>query len=629
MRRFRIAACWLGFGGFLLLLSSTSLVHAQVPPALTPDQRTKMAPVNPPPLARPVESTPEPPTAAAQPQSLLTTLFDPPTGFAGPSGIVPSEVQGNSDFVPLEDRWRIGFPEWDRYGKGHPPVDDYPYQPGSPHDPYNLNVLKGDYPIIGQNTFLDLTLTSFTLLNPRQVPTQTTPFESTARPFSPDFFGRPQQLESAEYLSLSMDLFHGDAGFKPVDWRIKLTPVFNINSLDVDELAVVSPDVRKGTTRWRTFMSLEEWFAEYKLADLSPDYDFLSIRAGSQPFVSDFRGFIFADINRAIRLFGTAESNRDQFNLAVFYQLEKDTNSFLNTFENRNQTVAIANFYRQDFLFPGYTAQLNAVYNQDEPTTHYDKNGFLVRPDPVGVFQPHRVDVVYLGWTGDGHIGPFNISNAFYWAVGHDSLNPLANKPQSINAQFAALELSYDRDWVRFRSSFLFASGDGNPNNAHATGFDAIFDDPQFAGGKFSYWQSQAIPLFATNLKNQASFLPDLRPSKTEGQVNFVNPGLELLNFGIDFDITPKLRLVNNLNFLWFDKTASLETLTFQDNIHRSIGADISSGLEYRPLLSNNIILALGVATLLPGRGFQDIYDPFNGTVRCLVAGLAQLTLQY
>ena len=585
--------------------------------------------VQPPPLNRPLSAPPEPSDAPQAPEPILVTPVDPPIGFVGPSGIAPSETQQNSRFAPVEDRWRIGFPEWDRYGLGHPPVDDYPYQPGRWWDPFNQNVLKGDYPLIGQHTFFELTATSFTLLNPREVPTQTTPFESTARPDSLDFFGRPQQLVAAEYLSLSFDLFHGDAAFKPVDWRIKLTPVFNVNTLALNELANVNPDVRKGTSRNRTFFALEEWFVEYKLFDYGPNYDFVSIRAGAQPFASDFRGFIFADINRAVRIFGTSESNRNQFNLAFFAQLEKDTNSALNTFQDRHQRLAIANFYRQDFLFPGYTAQVNCVYNRDARSIKFDTNGFLVRPDADGVFQPHQVDVVYLGVTGDGHIGPYNISNAFYWAIGHDSLNPIANQPQNINAQFAALELSYDRDWVRFRVSCLYGSGDGDPNNGHACGFDAVLDNPQFAGGGFSYWQSQMIPLFSTNLKNRGSFFPDLRASKIQGQANFVNPGIIVANVGIDFDVTPKLKLINNFNLLWFDKTASLETLTFQGDIDRAIGADLSAGLEYRPLLSNNVIVRLGIAALLPGKGFRDVYDPFNGTIHQLLAGLGELTLKY
>ena len=57
-------------------------------------------------------------------------------------------VSANIDYAPVEDRWRIGFPEWDRYGRQHPFFDQYPYVLGSKLDPYAQNVLKGDYPII-------------------------------------------------------------------------------------------------------------------------------------------------------------------------------------------------------------------------------------------------------------------------------------------------------------------------------------------------------------------------------------------------------------------------------------------------------------------------------------------------
>src|SRR5262249_23402281 len=204
------------------------------------------------------------------------------------------------------------------------------------------------------------------------------------------------------------------------------------------------------------------------------------------------------------------------------------------------------------------------------------------------------------GWAGDGHIDRYNLSHAVYWALGRDSLNPLANQDQDINAQMAAVELSYDRDWVRFRTSFFWSSGDTNPNNKHATGFDSILDHPNFAGGDFSYWQRQAIKLFGVNLVNRQSLIPDLRSSKGEGQSNFVNPGLFLANAGMDFELTPKLRMINNVNFLWFDETEPLKTFVFQSNLNSYIGADLSTGFEYRPLLSNNAIVVLGVSTLIP-----------------------------
>src|SRR5262249_60092282 len=83
------------------------------------------------PLRPPVE-TPltEPEIPSPEAESLLRTQQDPPLGFAGPSRIQPHEVQQDSHFVPIDDRCRIGFPEWDRYGKGHPPVSDYPYVEG-------------------------------------------------------------------------------------------------------------------------------------------------------------------------------------------------------------------------------------------------------------------------------------------------------------------------------------------------------------------------------------------------------------------------------------------------------------------------------------------------------------------
>src|SRR5205807_4271854 len=136
-----------------------------------------------------------------------------------------------------------------------------------------------------------------------------------------------------------------------------------------------------------------------------------------------------------------------------------------------------------------------------------------------------------------------------------------------------------------------------------ATGFDSIMDNPNFAGGRFSYWQREQIALFGVNLIQRESLVPDLRSSKIQGQSNFVNPGLWLFNAGVDFDLTPKLRMINNVNFLWFDETESLRTFIFQDRVRNYIGTDLSTGFEYRPLLSNNVIMTAGVSTLLPGDG--------------------------
>lgn len=555
--------------------------------------------------------------------------FDAPTGFTGMSGIIPRESQTSGHFVPVEDRWRSGFPEWDRYGSGYVAVDDVPYEIGHLWDPFNQNVLKGDYPIVGQHTFLNVTATNLLIFEPRSVPTPTTPFESTNGPDSANFFGNPNQLFVSNFMRVAFNLSHGNASFKPPDWQLRLTPVFNMNYLNAQELAIVNPDVRQGTTRFRNRGALDEWFVEHKLADLSGDYDFISVRAGSQPFVSDFRGFIFSDINRGVRLFGTAQANRHQYNLVFFDQTEKDTNSQLNTFDDRHQNTVIANYYIQDFVFPGYTSQWSFHYNRDQPSFKFDTNDFLVRPDPVGVYRPHQVEAYYFGHAGDGHIGRVNVTHAFYWVVGNDSFNPLAGRRVDINAKMAAIELSYDRDWVRFRGSFFYASGDKDISDRDATGFDTILDNPNFAGGGFSYWQRQQIGLFGTSLVNRMSLVPDLRTSKFQGQSNFVNPGLQLFNVGMDFDVTPQLRFIQNTNFLYFDSTKVLEQFVFQNDISRSIGTDVSLGMEYRPLLNNNVVITAGAASLFPGAGFQDLYRNPNSYVDPLYSTFVELDLNY
>ncbi|MDA1165316.1 MAG: hypothetical protein O3B13_19630, partial [Planctomycetota bacterium] len=585
-------------------------------------------------LDRPIESLVAPSVApiSAQFEELLVPNRDPPRGFTGPSGILPTEQQEDSHFVPVPDRWRTGYPRVDRYGLGYPWTVDYIGVEGHWWDPFNQNVLKGDFPIMGQHTFLNVTATSQTQLDYRQVPVGTTPFESTVNPNQEEFFGNPNQFAINQNFFLRMDLNHGNTtAFKPVDWQIRLAPAFNFNQLIVNELALVNPDVRNGRNRSRQHsILLQEYFGEVKLADLSPDFDFISARAGNQLFNSDFRGFIFFDTNRAVRLFGSKFSNRHQFNLLYYDMVEKDANSGLNTYDDRNQNVLIANYYVQDFVFPGYTAQASFHMNNDQPSTKFDRNNFLVRPDPAGVFRPHHVEAYYFGFAGDGHLGRFNVSNAFYWVTGRDSLNPIGGQELTIDAKMAAVELSYDRDWARFRASFFYSSGDNNPNDDKGKGFDSIMDNPVFAGGEFSYWQRQAIQLFGVQLVNNRSLVPNLRSSKTQGQSNFTNPGLLLFNVGVDMDITPKLRTIMNANYLMFDKTEVLSTFTFQQDIDKKIGLDLSVGFEWRPFHNDNAIMLFGASALIPDEGFKNLYAEYNsGDVNTLFASFFEMVLTY
>lgn len=566
----------------------------------------------------------EAPSISAYPTAIENLNNPSPEGVAAPAIFVAS--------TPAPDRWNLtDMPQWPRYGKG----GDYPYVQGHWYDPFNRNQIKGDRPILGQNWFLNFTGTSLSAINVRRLPVPSG--ISAEQPGNEGFFGKGEQGFAAQSFILSFDMFEGDTSFRPIDLRFRFTPVINLNYLQTRERGIVNVDPRAGTLRFDAHTGIQEAFVEAKLHDLSPNFDFVSVRAGIQQFVSDFRGFIFAEEQPGIRIFGNLKSNRINYNLAYFYFLEKNTNSGLNTLTQRHEQVYIANTYIQDFLFKGYTNEFSFHYNRDDPTIHYDDNGFLVRPAPIGTvvngkFFQHQIEAYYLGWTSNGHIGRINVDHAFYQALGHDTFNPIAGRPVDINARMGALELSLDKDWTRFYASVFYASGDSSPNSGSArksstaTGFDTIVDDTNFAGGAFSFWDQQGIGLLSTGvtLTTPGSLLPALRSNKEEGQANFVNPGIYIFTVGANFNLTTNLKAFTNANYLRFDRTEPLEILLFQENIKHSIGEDFGFGVRYRPRLNENWVVTAGVSSLFPGEGLNNLYNS-----KVLLSGFASLALTF
>ncbi len=566
----------------------------------------------------------------------------------------------------VQDRWRIDIPTWQRYNS---PEQETPYDYQTPRlwDPYKQSILKGDVPIFGQDYFLSITGTSFTSYEARDIPTPAG--VSTASANESEFYGHGNQMETDQFFMLKLDLFKGETSFKPVTWQVHLEPVYNINTLWVKENGVVDADPRGQSTndpkglltgtnsnqssgtasagnnggitnpgdpdafisgngglqgvgssqltgryveRTRDFFSLEEGYVEAHLADLSSNYDFVSLRVGNQPFNSDFRGFVFNDTNLGARIFGNMDSNRWQYNLVAFDMREKDTYSELNSFDDRHQYVFVANAYRQDFIVPGYTGQLSFLANYDEASQfYYDRDENLVRPEPLGTVAPHDVHSYYIGWNGDGHFGHLNITHSLYEVVGSDQFNGLAGQKTNINAQMAALELSYDFDWLRFKASFFYASGDNNATDNKATGFDSIVDNPNFIGAPFSYYSSQGFNLGGTsvNFKDQDSLLPDLRSSKFEGQSNFVNPGVMIYGAGIDADVMPNLKVSTNANYIRMVDVDPINVALQTNQTRPDIGWDLSIGATYRPFLTDNMIVSGGLGTLIPGSGYRSIYQ--------------------
>lgn len=527
-----------------------------------------------------------------------------------------------TDTLPIPDRWRLvtAFcPAQEVYVA----IRDV-CRPQT--DPYHQNLLKGDrpipiedipswLPITGDDWFVQLTAISDTVVEPRTFPIPVG-VQTTERPGSIDVFGRPFSLVLSQTVILGAALTKGMTAFRPPDVEYRVALAFNMNYVDVPERRVLLVEPSAPSHRFDHFLGVQELFVDKHLGNDSDRYDFHSVRIGIQPFQSDFRGFLFNDNQLGIRLFGNRDGNRLQYNVAAIWRMEKDTNSGLNSIVDtpRRDWVFLANLYRQDLPLPGLTSQVTVVYNRNREggRIHIDDNGFPIRPALLGELRGRDYDVVYLGYNADGRIGRVNLTGSVYAAFGEDRNNFLTGRPADINALFAAAELSYDHDWMRFRLSALYASGDGDPYDDSEGGFDAIFENPVFAGADTSYWIRQTIPFAgggrAISVNGRNGLLNSLRSSKEEGQSNFTNPGTMLLGLGGDFDVTPELRVSTNLNHLWFENTRILEALRNQGSISRDIGFDLSASAIWRPNANQNIIARFSIAALVPGEGFREMF---------------------
>jgi len=200
---------------------------------------------------------------------------------------------------------------------------------------------------------------------------------------------------------------------------------------------------------------------------------------------------------------------------------------------------------------------------------------------------------------------------------------------------------------MTYRLSAFYTSGDHKLDDGRANGFDGIVPNQQFAGGGFlgnpaladrgllnnafaaggtNFLNREAIPLTGTsvNLFGLNNLMPTMRAGLFEGQANFLNPGITLFNAGFDARITPKLRSSLNVNWTKFNRTEVLQALLFQAHIRHAIGFDSGVGIQYRPLLSENIVVTAGFGTLFPGDGFKDIY-----TSRTLFSGFINLRMVF
>jgi hypothetical protein len=534
------------------------------------------------------------PVHRARPQGVP---LEPAVPVVDAKKISPPAPSDPRESRAVPDRWRI--------------VQSLGLLPYERSDPYNPNELKGDLPLpalerkLGPGWFFNLNATSDSLVEIRSVPVGPAGASGSTGTCRPMLFTQTG--------AVGLSLIKGDTVFRPPDYQFRALPIASVNR------TVSNGSSGTGLTNpCRTlndqFIGMQELFGEKRLRVVSERYDFDSVRVGVQPFTADFRGLLYVDQALGARLFGTRDGNRWQYNLGLFRRLEKDTITGLNDLTQRPRAddVLVFNLYRQDWPVPGFTTQGVILHNRNREGSrgaYRDDNGVLQRPAALGGATPRNYDVTYFGVNGDGHFQRWNVSASAYYAAGDNGMGQISQQSERIRAFFGALELSRDFDWMRLRGTLMYASGDRNPYDGKATGYDAVLERPLIAGAETGYWIRQSMPLGAgPALSMRNGVLPSLRTSREHGQSNFVNPGLRLLGFGADADITPRLRFISNLNYLSFDDMAVLAALRNRTFASKSIGTDISFGLQYRPALTQNLVFNASIAALIPGQGLRDLY---------------------
>lgn len=566
--------------------------------------------------AQEAAAQPEPPPAESESAPTIDDILEGRRVPGRQKDLPPPVVQDNpgavrapppeafpQDEVPIPDRWRLAGalgvtkPRW--------------------FDPYNQNFLKGDIPIKGTHDwFVAFTGISDTVIEPRSFPIPVG-VQTTSRPGSLDVFGKNTSLVMAQTFIASASLIKGSTAYKPPELEFRIALAFQDNYVDVPEKRILYVEPSRKSHRNDAFLGVQELFVDYHLRNVSDRYDFDSLRVGIQPFSSEFRGFLFQDNQLGVRLFGNRDNNRFQYNLAAFWRIEKDTNSGLNdvTQDLRDDYVFIGSLYRQDLPFPGLTSQVMVAHNRNREgdEIYVDKNGFPQRPALLGSLRGRDYDVTYLGYNADGRVGRVNLTASAFYAFGENRNSILTDRKAKIRSYFVAAEPSIDFSWVRLRLQGLYASGDKDPYDNKETGFDAIFENPQFAGSDTSYWIRQTIPFAgggrAIGVNGRNGVLNSLRSSKEEGQSNFNNPGTILVGGGADFDVTPELRVSANLNHISFSNTAVLQALRQEGSIPKSLGWDASVSTIWRPHMTQNMVFRASAAAFDPGKGFNDLFE--------------------
>lgn len=477
-----------------------------------------------------------------------------------------------TEYRPVDTRWRTYTLEG---------VPQYGY-----HllDPYHQNRIKGDFPMFGQNWFTEVdTFQTAVYQNRRNLDFSKNPvFASQIAAGKLRFFSHNNFAD--ENAVFGGEIRHNDDRFFPSNYRFH-----------IDGAVDFKHDINAFDPLSEAHGQIFDAFMDFQLADPGKvDFNQIFLRGGIQNFKSDFHGLIFNDVGLGGRIFGDELKNRLRWDVVFLKLFQKDAVSgFIDFTKPSAHDVFITRLTWEDFLVKGWTSEWSFHFNHDPRAG-------------VGGAPGLNLNTFYAGTTLDGHVGRFIFNPAIYGVMGHaDHLVSGAVQTHFVRAWNGLIDLEYPLDYWKFRVGYDYASGD-NPNSTIDTGFDAISDAVILFGGPISYLVGQDIKFGKGDFTRANSFLPAFRGANA--QANYVNPGLQLMNVGVDSIITPRVQLSLNLNYYRFNNTGTFGAAVIN---HKEMGAEENIFVQWEPFLreiNNTFVIQTGLSVLHPLPGLRDAF---------------------
>ena len=304
----------------------------------------------------------------------------------------------------------------------------------------------------------------------------------------------------------------------------------------------------------------------------------INIRAGIQDYKSDLIGSIYSDTDLGVRVTGTYKGI--DWSLYGTNRLENDLLSDFNQITSfRDQQVYIAHL---QFNIGKTIVKPSIHFNIDEEGDH--GRGRVGREEDVETF--------YVGFTTYGPIGPVNLLTGFYGVFGdQDNVSLVGAIPlrdQNVRAFVGYFDVSYPvlNGKITPHTGVFYASGDNDPFDGDATGFDAISDHVDVWGSN-GFMIGDRVSLGAlggrTVMRHDSPYT-SLRD--TDANSNFVNPGAVAVNIGLNTKPFDKLSLDTNFTQFWWRATDSLEAiiaaLGTPNNLGNTLGFELNMEANYK-----------------------------------------------